>query len=145
MSYARCWFALVSLFGVWGCSDAEPFGIVNGRVTLDGQPLGHGAISFDNAETKFAVAANLDERGVYVIRSVRHNGLPPGEYRVAISPATIGGGETPLIGDPSPRPGAAAKPIPQRYHSATTSGLSATVRVGENPPYNFDLTSAKPR
>lgn len=143
MSIGKRCCALLGIVGFLGCSGAEPVGTVNGHVTLDGQPLSKGAINFDNRQTRFAVSANLDEQGAYVIRTAEQNGLPPGEYVVAISPATIGTGESPLVGDSSNAPNTQAKPIPKRYHSAATSGLSATVAVGENPPYDFQLTSDK--
>ena len=83
----------------------------------------------------------LQSDGSYVARTHDLAGLPPGTYQVAITPRTFGDGETPLIEGP---PSARAPPptaIPAKYQDVATSGLTATVKAGANPAFDFPLKS----
>lgn len=139
------WFcrSLVAALGcaalllVAGCG-APPVGTVQGKVTRNGAPVGAGSIIFQNADGTVSMSANLNPDGTYVVESIDRAGLPPGDYKVAVSPSKIGSGEVVLAVAPGQTP-AGPPPIPAKYHSVETSGLSAKVAAGENPPFNFDL------
>lgn len=126
------------LLAVAGCG-SEPVGEVAGTVTLAGQPLGTGTIVFENPETGVSISANLAADGSYKLQTAEAEGLPPGKYQVSVRPGVIGTGETPLAGSAEDTSTTAAPAIPARYHSGSTSGLSAQVGEGENRPFHFDL------
>lgn len=121
-----------------GCSGGD-IGHVAGKVTLDGQPVSQGAVVFQDTARGISVNAPLQSDGTYVARTHDQPGLPPGTYQVAITSRTFGNGETPLLEGP---PTATAPPptvIPPQYQDVTTSGLTATVQAGSNPPFDFSL------
>ncbi len=120
-----------------GCG-APPVGTVSGKVSYKDAPVSEGAVIFQNADGTVSMSANLGTDGAYTVTSADRNGLPPGEYKVAVSPSKIGSGETPLAiapGEAPPPPPA----IPAKYHSIETSDLTASVKAGDNPPFNFTL------
>lgn len=121
-----------------GCG-GEDVGRVSGTVRVGGQPLSEGVVVFEDAAAGISVNATIGADGSYTAKTYDRNGLPPGTYQVAIKPASIGDGETPLASDPAQSTGAAQSPIPEKYRSTKTSDLSATVAAGENPPFDFDL------
>ena len=120
-----------------GCDQQESIGTVAGKVTIDGQPLTAGSVVFSNQTAGISIQANLGPGGAYQVRSHDKAGLPPGSYRVAVTPTVIGNGETPLAGKPLPE----APPllIPVKYNDVKTSGLTAEVKAGENKPFDFAL------
>jgi hypothetical protein len=132
-------FAFLLLASVFagGCADGD-VGRVAGTVTLNGRPVTEGAVVFENAETGISVNAGLDTDGAYVVKTYDRDGLPPGTYRVAIKPATFGDGHVPLVQAPTEEQ-APPSVIPTRYHDVSTSGLTAVVEAGENPPIDFAL------
>jgi hypothetical protein len=129
---------VLALLLVAGCSDGPPVGKVQGKLTVGNQPLTAGSVIFENRDTGVAAQAALGSDGGYVIRFRQRDGLPPGTYQVAVTPSTIGTGEAPLVvpnNEPPP-----ASPIPEKYRTIKTSGLTATVKAGDNPPFDFNLT-----
>lgn len=119
-----------------GCG-GQPVGKVAGKVTYKGAPVTEGSIIFQNADGTVALSSNLGPDGSYAVTSADRDGLPPGDYKVAVSPGKIGSGEAPLV----VAPGEAAPPptIPTKYHSIDTTDLKASVKAGDNAPFNFDL------
>lgn len=68
-----------------GCSKHQP---VKGRVTFsdDGSPLTVGEIQFDDGQRM--ARATLEPDGTFIVGfEKKHNGIPPGNYRIAISGA----------------------------------------------------------
>lgn len=126
---------IVALVGCGG----EPVGTVQGKVTYRQAPVTTGSVIFQNADGTVAMSANLGADGTYKVKSVDRDGLPPGQYKVAISPAAIGSGEVVLATMPGQAP-AGPPPVPAKYHSPESSGLSATVAAGDNPSFDFELT-----
>ena len=128
-------------FSVAGCGGGDGLDrqSVTGTVTLDGQPLETGLITFDPASaTAETSSATEIVDGTYAFNS--QNGPVPGTYRVVINSS---GGES--IEPPAGQaPGDTYLPppeekIPQKYNSNTT--LTATVESGSSEPINFELTS----
>ena len=132
--------ALLILAAVWlaGCSGPET-GHVAGKVTLDGKPLAQGSVVFEDSAAGISAGAALQSDGSYTVETFDRDGLPPGTYKVAITPSTFGDGETPLAVDPASQAAGPHAQIPPRYHSTATSPLGATVKAGNNPPFDFDL------
>ena len=124
---------LLVVLSAVGCNQAV--GTVQGKVTLKNVPVTEGSVIFQGTTS---VSGNLQADGSYKIASANMPGLPPGDYKVAISPSKIGSGEVPLAVAPGQTPPPKVV-IPQRYHSVETSGLAVTVKAGENAAFNFDL------
>ncbi|WP_169976909.1 hypothetical protein [Tautonia rosea] len=134
--------ALLALtISVAGCGGGDGLDrqAVTGTVTLDGQPLETGLITFDPASaTAETSTATEIVNGTYTFSS--QTGPVPGEYRVVINSS---GGE--MVEPPAGQaPGDTYLPppeekVPRKYNSQTT--LTATVASGSNEPINFELTS----
>ena len=113
---------LACSFWLVGCSREAPTGAVTGTVTYDGAPVTKGVVVLTNPDSGIGASGALDASGRYQISSVR-----TGEYQVAIQPPPA----------PSPEEMAAGEKmetldIPDKFQSAQTSGLTATINEGEN-------------
>jgi hypothetical protein len=120
-----------------GPESGEQLVPVAGRVTLNGQPLTTGTVSFrpdsarDNASLHHPTGA-IDEQGNYSLSVVRKKGAPLGWYKVLV------------FADANVQQGAAAHPlmprwlVPAKYLSEKTTPLS--IEVVASPRENaYDL------
>ncbi len=127
---------IVALLGatfVWGCG-GDKLPTVKGKVTLDGQPLENGAISFVPADGATATAGGVITNGEYSIE------VPPGPKKVEITASKVVGQRPAYEGDPnSPMIDITESIIPPRYNTQTE--LTREVQPGENT-FDFDLTSS---
>jgi hypothetical protein len=113
---------------IGGCSGSGMESEVSGTVTLDGQPVGPGAVVFapaDGTSNPADGAIQLD--GSYFLKTSREVGLKPGDYKVSVS----------VFDQPEVQPGersmTPAKLVtPQKYADTETSGLQYTVKPGDN-------------
>jgi hypothetical protein len=121
-----------------GCSPSD-VGYVHGKVTIQGTPLPHGSVVFEDTKRGIAVFAPLKPDGTYTALTYDKAGLPAGKYAVTITSNIIGTGENPLVARPAPPPPPVGPPIPEKYTDAKTSGLTVQVQPGENKPFDFDL------
>lgn len=130
-------FIGVFLHAITGCG-TEDLGQVNGFVKVGGKPLNTGSILFQNTIGSVSINADITEDGAFIIRTFDKNGIPPGDYRVAVRPESFGGsGDASLVGQPTKsRPRGV---VPEKYHDIRTSGVEVTVKRGANPPYVFNL------
>ena len=109
----------ISLVAI-GCSENVS---IRGKVTFsdDQSPLTVGMVFFDT--DSYQARGLLAPDGTYELGSTGlKDGLPPGEYRVYVSGASIS--------DPNVPPEANAPPLPlidPKYESGLTSGLSVKV------------------
>lgn len=137
--YEKCWiliFTGILLHAIIGCAE-EVFGTVNGFVEVGGKRLESGSILFQNATGSVSINADITADGSFVIRTFDKNGLPPGDYRVAVRPESFGGsGETTLVGQPMKTRRSSV--VPEKYHDIRTSGLAITIEKGANPPCVFE-------
>lgn len=122
---------------VCGCGKRlPPWGHVAGTVTLAGSPAKDVTVVFQNAEMGVHVTANTNAAGEFEMRTAEFPGLPAGKYAIAVLPTYA---DVPheglMLQEPKPKPNC---DVPQRYQDATTSGLTAAVREGENR-FGFDL------
>lgn len=130
----RCWFfpLVIAALGLWisGCGGSQagmpPLGQVNGRITLDDQPLDGAEVIFQPADGRPSVGKS-DSSGHYKMAyTMDVNGAMVGAHKVTITSArTASGGEggQPLV--------ASRKEIlPVKYH--TKSELTADVKKGSN-------------
>jgi len=109
---------------------------VTGNVTIDGEPLTMGMISFITEDGKEAFTSQIDSLGNYkLLATASDPGALPGQYTVIViaeEPAKMGekGGFTP-----------GKKLVPDKYAKKETSGLTGTVEQGPNT-IDFDLKSS---
>lgn len=132
---------------VAGCggADERPRGTARGRVTLGGNPLSGATIVFENKAVGVAQSATLDGDGKYEFVTYADAGLPAANYKVTVSSGRfmLPGEEVPRLapvgkGPVAPPPKKPAA-VPDKYAKAESSGLSADVKAGNNPPFDFDL------
>lgn len=125
---------LLSLALLLGCSGQNAS--VTGMVTLDGQPLDRGAVSFHAIGSGPTAVGQIDTTGRYTLKIGEDAGLPPGEYVV-----TVVASEDPLPpkGFDSPTPGELITPA--RYGSMQTTDIRKCVVAGDN---QIDLALVRP-
>jgi hypothetical protein len=117
---------LAGVMGLSGCGDTRPsLGTVHGKITLDGKPLAHAAVSFAPEGGGRASSAITDDQGNYVLCYLRDvMGAKIGNHMVRIS----------MPKEHGHKPDA----VPARYNTSTT--LKAKVAGGDQV-INFDLTT----
>lgn len=123
--------AALCLFAGCGGGDTLDRQAVYGNVSLDGQPLASGSIRFE-PQSAATGGGTVIRDGEYEL--AEEVGLPPGDYKVAISGATGATGE-PSMDDDAPQ--VAAELVPPQYNSQTT--LSITVTQGGSQQFDFAL------
>jgi hypothetical protein len=135
----RYFAVTVTLVFLIGCGGSEQLGQVSGTVTVAGQPVTNGSIVYEDRQNSISVRVNLDEQGQYHVRTHDRDGLPPGNYQVAVTSTRVGSGASPFVGgadeQASPPPGPT---IPGIYQHFSTSGLTAQIAPGVNVK-DFDL------
>jgi hypothetical protein len=133
--------ALVALLvAITGCGGSGRI-VVEGTVTLNGEPLQSGAISLIPISGQGVAAGTEISNGVYRIQA---QGLLPGEYKVMIN-AFRGTGKKTWDGMGDSNAPASQKRyveemeqyIPAKYNDSTE--LKATVAAGKTSGLNFDL------
>lgn len=135
-----CSLALVVLgagvLGLGGCGSGQKLGRVHGKVTFQGKPVSEGIISFSNREKGVFLTAKLSADGSYELVTAQGRGLPLGTYQAAINPPLVDAPLGPALGPPK----VPAYPnIPEKYRKPETSGLTLTVKEGDNP-FDVDMT-----
>jgi len=125
---STCALAFVlALFAFSGCAKqaAAPKdrARVSGKVTLGGQPLPAGTVTFKSANSPLSTPASISEGGVYST-----DRAPLGKNIVSVDTSSI------QYGNP-----AAYVPIPPKYSFPSTSGFTVDVQPGNNDDVNFAL------
>lgn len=132
--------SLLSAAGALAIGCSGPYdATVHGVVTLDGQPLPSGTVSFFPKQEGPTAYSRIDDSGEYTIRTGRENGLPSGDYQVTVvarEKAVMQQSET---GGP-PKPG--RQLTPNRYRNRDQSGLEFTVEPGANQ-IDLELSSGE--
>jgi hypothetical protein len=77
--------------------------------------------------------ASLRPDGAYEVATAKGAGLPMGTYRVAITPPRVDMPLGPMTALPKPQ---SYPNIPPKYHDPSTSGLTVTIKAGDN---HFDV------
>lgn len=134
----RKWFATITLVAVTslvGCGN-EFGATASGVVTLDGQPVTPGLVTFAPADpAALPAVSDLDADGGFELTTQKKPGLTPGTYRVSVQafePPDVPKGQRSF--EPS-------KPlVPEKYLQTTTSGLEYTIESGSNT-INVELVS----
>jgi hypothetical protein len=152
MSEVRRRLALVVLGLVallWGCGKpVDPSLVpVSGTVTVDGQPLANATVTFipKDGTPGFGGTGKTDGSGQYTLTGSRDNaaGIPPGEYRVAVSKRLMpAGSEVPADDNTPPMMSPARESLPVGYSNPATTQLTATVKP-RGGPIDFALKAGK--
>lgn len=127
-------FVALGFFGCGKESDSLGRRAVSGRVSLAGQPLAQGTITFDPVGKGTSSGAAITN-GDYSLTAA--NGLPPGSYVVRIS-SPVGGIATPDV--PGESDQLAKEQIPAEFNSQTN--LKAEVTDAGPNTFNFDIPKA---
>jgi len=124
------------LLAVAGCGSGGPPRLrVVGAVTLDGQPLADGAISFIPTGKGVAAGAAI-AGGRYAVEGAR--GPTPGEYRVEIRASVPS--DKQVKGTFGEATSAMESLIPARYHDNTT--LRAEITAAGPNQFDYSLSSS---
>jgi predicted small lipoprotein YifL len=127
--------ALMLVLCLSGCGAKGPkLFPVSGRVTFQSKPVSAGKVRFSNPPAGVDILADLQPDGAYHVRMANSNGLPEGNYGVAVVPPSV---DVP-VGAPAPPPATECRDIPARYRNPETSGLTWTVKSG-NSEFNIDM------
>lgn len=129
-----------------GCGSGIEVAPVTGHVTLDGQPVTRGEITFFPAEGPPALGA-IQADGVYAVSTAgAGEGAVPGHHLVTIMATEMTGippGRDEMHPAQQHKSVQAAKMVwlvPQKYSRPQTSGLTADVKAGQNT-IDFKLSS----
>jgi hypothetical protein len=133
VSSSSWWPVLVAVVAVaGGCGTGVA--TVSGTVSLDGQPLAEGTISFLPADGATATAGDRIQNGRYSVS------MPPGPKQVRISALEVIGKRVVYEGDPnSPVIDDVRERIPKQYNGETTLRVQA---APGSQRQNFELQSA---
>lgn len=119
-----------------GCG-SEYGATVTGKVTLDGNPVSPGWVTFARVDAQVTPAmSDLDADGSYSLTTAHKLGAVPGSYRVAVqsfkTPEGLAPGER-SFDSPEPL-------VPVKYLAIETSGLEYEIKAGANT-IDIPLTS----
>jgi hypothetical protein len=120
-----CALALLAVFGCTGREQViEGRSLTTGTVTLNGQPLKGGSITFTSKDNpSLSVGTSIRAGGKY-----RTDRAPTGKSVVSIETESLKYGNA-----------AAYVPIPAKYTSPATSGLEVDLKPGTNENVDFAL------
>lgn len=122
-----------ALLAVGGCGQRDMVPLV-GKVTLDGNPLKTGVVTFHNLKNGPSGFGQIGPDGGYAARTGSLDGLRPGDYAITVS----------AFEAPEPATGFVEKMpqalTPARYASPETSGLNCSVRQSSGV-YDIQLTT----
>ncbi|WP_435005345.1 hypothetical protein P12x_003242 [Tundrisphaera lichenicola] len=130
--------ALLSILSASGCgSDGPVMGRVSGTVTVEGEPLKKGTVTFIATDSQRPNATGaIDSNGYYSLQTTEPgDGAVVGSYKVAISDVDSSALNTAMPGMPAP---VAKSAISKTYLDANSSGLTAEVESGSQTK-DFDL------
>ena len=120
LGVAACLICLLS--GCGGArAESQPMGAVSGTVTLKGQPLTDCRVNFISQQGGSGAGGDLQPDGSFSFEGP----IPTGTYSVFITLPEI---FTPA--QAQSKSGLAS--VPKKYHSQSTSDLTATVTEGDN-------------
>jgi len=118
-----------------GC-EGKPRGTVQGMITLDGQPIELGAISFIPVDGQSATTGGAITNGRYLVANV-----PVGEMKVAISGSKVVGKKKLYEDRPdSKEMPITENPVPAMFSDLQNTTLRLDVKAGKNDK-DWDLRS----
>jgi len=138
MRFSAVMFCLpLILSGCSGGSGADPNLIpASGKVTIDGQPLLKGTITFFSKSGSHSSNSAIENGSFSLNSSASARGILPGEYLVSIISE-----EQEATFDDSGKVIPAKSAVPEKYVDAKTSGLTATVQKDQKNDFEFPLST----
>jgi hypothetical protein len=130
------------MLGFGGCGDRNAVSQmtvhpVKGKVLLaDGKPLTGGRVVLMSPEKGLEFEGAIESDGSFSIKGNHGEGAPEGTFKVRIEPDSLKPGDNSA---PTARRKSANLPFPAMYGDETTSGLTATVKSGDNTLEPFKL------
>ena len=124
------WGAALAIVCLGGCGAHESY--VAGVVTLDGEPLPEGTVTFHPVDGGAVAYAQIQSDGSYRLQTGAEGGLAAGTYRVTVVAVRYG--------QASGADEFGKRITPARYGLPDTSGLQADVAAGRNS-IDYELTS----
>ena len=110
-----------------GCGESGPAGPARfettGVVLIDGTPVPEAQVVFYLPEHRVSRGAVTGDDGTFQVKAGTGNGLPVGDYKVAVRPAPEGDEVMFDISRPD---------IPAQYRRKETSPLTASISNGDN-------------
>ena len=143
-NFALCLVALSMLAVLPACSKAIKTEGVTGVITYNGEPLADATVKFLPTDATGSQSyGKTNEKGEYKLQTLlgaADAGTTPGEYKVTVDCITTVETGNMIEENGEEKPETVAESlIPAKYNNAETSGLTATVKPGDNT-INFDLT-----
>ena len=154
LSRKTAWLALLLLAPLAGCS-TDPLnrnGTLNGKVTIDGEPVTAGNVLFISENGIWTGSAPLRGDGTYTVKEpplgkvqvailteLYRDRPVPTEYPMAKSKENLPGSGGMIMPDPAVQ-GLVYKEIPAKYEKVETSGLTCVVKPGHQQQ-DFPLTA----
>jgi hypothetical protein len=125
---------LVVAAALVGCGSGEVRGRIVGKVTFQGRPVTDGILVFSDDEKGVHMTTRLGPDGGYELRTAKGVGLPVGTYRISVCPPPLAPAKISFEPDAAATSGHVNEyvNIPARYRDQATSGLTVTVKEGEN-------------
>jgi hypothetical protein len=130
---ARCLASIATLAAV-GCG-SELGSTVHGIVSVDGQTLPTGTVSYHPLGEGAVAYGQIDSAGKYSVKTGASSGLAPGEYRVTVVAVEVEPA-TNSIDSPAGR-----RITPDRYQDVNSTDLRFQIRPGSNT-IDLQLTSS---
>jgi len=122
-----------------GCGPPlPPMATVKGKVTVDGQPVTSGQVTFiptDAKNSAFGSAGPIDSNGEYTLSTAGHDGAPLGQYKVTVARTAN------MVPTPGATPMSQA-PFGAQYQDSAKTPLTKEV-VKDPEPGRYDLQLTK--
>lgn len=130
--------SMLLAFTIMGCGGSDDGRMsASGTVTLDGEPLPSGTITF--YQNNASAGVGIIENGQFTVSEAGNSsGIQPGNYEVAIQSWEVEPGGVTEDGEIQME---GKSRIPEKYTASGTSGLSANITEGSND-LSFELSSA---
>ena len=121
--------AVVVAAGMVGCSKGEKTFPVKGKVSYtDGTPLKKAQVAFTNKEKGITASGQTNEAGEFTLSTTEPgDGAPPGNYVISVSPDSYEAKQT----------------VAKKFMKGETSGLTFTVKDGENDAGDLKVEKGK--
>ncbi len=135
--FALCLVALAMAAVLPACSKAIKTEGVTGVITYNGEPLADATVKFIPTDATGSQSyGKTNEKGEYKLQTLlgaADAGTTPGEYKVTVDCiTTVETGNMIQENGEEKEETVAESLIPTKYNSAETSGLTATVKPGDN-------------
>jgi hypothetical protein len=115
---------------------------VHGTVLYNQQPVEGATVTFVPQDHTHAAVGRTDSSGRFQLRTFdRNDGAVPGRFQVTVSKVEVlsAGEEEPPDGEEDAPPTEEQSHLPDRYRSAESSGLEASVTEGGDNDFTFEL------